>query len=177
MILATGKHSAKAPGKAGFTLIEIVLVLGLMILAATIVITNFASMADRGDSQTSVEILQAAVRKARFIAASERTIIELSFDKENGSLQIINGNRTDDSFPLDNPFKGSGSAEIRFYLVPPGEGLSPQPDASRTGLETNTVKFAADRSSSPFVVHLDSGSSTPDRFIFDPFSSLLITPK
>lgn len=72
------------------------MVLGLMAFAAAVAITNFASMADRGDSQTSEEILQAAVREARFIAASERTITELRFDKETGSLLI--SSETADSF-------------------------------------------------------------------------------
>ena len=72
MILATGKQTVEAVSTKGFSLIEIVLVLGLMAFAAAVVITNFASLADRGDSQTSEEILQAAVREARFVAASER---------------------------------------------------------------------------------------------------------
>jgi hypothetical protein len=47
----------------------------------------------------------------------------------------------------------------------------------RTRLETSHVEFAPDRSSSPFAVNIDTGSGTPERLIFDPFSSLLITPE
>ena len=71
MILATGKQADQASGTKGFTLIEIVLVLGLMAFAAAAVITNFASLADRGDSQSSEEILQAAVREAMWLRANE----------------------------------------------------------------------------------------------------------
>ncbi len=192
MILATGKQTGSTAATAGFTLIEIVLVLGLMAFAAAVVITNFASLADRGDSQTSAETLQAAVREARFVAASERTITELRFDKESGSLSIssqasagqasvgdasVGETSAGTPFVLDESFNRGGPAEIRFYLVPPSEGLAPQADASRTRLETTVVKFAPDRSSSPFVVEIDTGSGTPARMIFDPFSSLLITPK
>ncbi len=153
------------------------MVLGLMAFAAAVAITNFASMADRGDSQTSEEILQAAVREARFIAASERTITELRFDKETGSLLISSETADGEPFKLDESFSQNGSAEIVFYLVPPSEGLAPPTDASRTRLETTVVKFAPDRSASPFVAEIDIGSGTPTRMIFDPFSSLLITPK
>ena len=177
MILATGKQADKAFGIKGFTLIEIVLVLGLMAFAAAVVITNFASLADRGDTQSSEEILLAAVRDARFTAASERIISELRFDKENGSLVISSDASSSKIFALDESFNRSGPAEIQFYLVPPSEGLAPPTDASRTRLETNVVKFAPDRSSSPFVVDIDTGSGTPTRLIFDPFSSLLITPQ
>ena len=161
----------------GFTLIEIVMVLGLMAFAAAVVITNFASMADRGDSQTSEETLQAAVREARLIAATERMLAELRFDKETGSLLISGEAAEGEPFKLGENFSKSGPAEIVFYLVPPSEGLSPPTDASRTRLETSVVKFAPDRSSSPFVAEINTGSGTPTRMIFDPFSSLLITPK
>ena len=177
MILATGKQADQAPSAKAFTLIEIVLVLGLMAFAAAVVITNFASLADRGDSQTSEEILQAAVREARFVAASERTVTELRFDKESGCLLISSEASSGKTFPLGERFNQDGPANVLFYLVPPSEGLAPPADASRTRLETNVVKFAPDRSSSPFVVDIDTGSGTPTRLIFDPFSSLLITPK
>ena len=177
MILATGKHTLKSPDSTGFTLIEIVMVLGLMAFAAAVVITNFASLADRGDSQTSEEILQAAVREARFLAASERIVTELRFDKESGSLLILGETADGEPFKLDDRFNKSGPAEIVFYLVPPSEGLSRPTDPSRTRLETPFVKFAPDRSSSPFVAEINIGSGTPERMIFDPFSSLRITPK
>ncbi|CAA6678315.1 Unannotated [Lentimonas sp. CC19] len=153
------------------------MVLGLMAFAAAVTITNFASMADRGNSYTSEEILQAAVREARFIAASERTVTELRFDKESGSLLISGETASGEPFKLDDSFNQDGPAKIQFYLVPPSEGLAPPTDARRTRLETTVVKFAPDRSASPFVADIDTGSGTPLRMIFDPFSSLLITPK
>jgi Tfp pilus assembly protein FimT len=177
MILATGKPAGKGSSATGFTLIEIVLVLGLMTIAAAVVITNFASLANRGDAQTSEEILQAAVRHARFIAASTRSITELRFNKESGHLSISSEAGYGERFALDESFNKDGQAEVLFYLVPPAEGLAQQADANRTSLETTIVKFAPDRSSSPFVVDIDTGSGTPTRMIFDPFSSLLITPK
>lgn len=175
MILVTGKSSGRPSASIAFTLIEIVLVLGLMAFAAVIVMTNFASMADRGDAQTSKERLLAAVRDARFLAASERATTELRFDKVSGSLQIIYANQVNETFPLDERFHESGPAEVRFYLVPPAEGLGPLPNATHTRLASETIKFAADRSSNPFVVEIDIGSGTPERLIFDPFSSLLIS--
>lgn len=179
MISATGKASGKAAGRASaataFTLIEIVLVLGLMALAAAIVITNFAAMADRSGSQTSEERLQAAVHNARFLAASERSAAALRFDKASGSLQILQANQVKANFPLDERFNTSGPAEMRFYLVPPAEGLGPLPDAASTRLASDHVTFAADRSSNPFVVEIDVGSGTVKRLVFDPFSSLQIT--
>ena len=177
MILATGNRSKHANDRAGFTLIEIVLVLGLIAVATTILITNFASIADRGDSLTTEEILTAAVRKARFIAARERTTTQLRFDKENYALQISIRNNEVETLPLDESFKETQSAEIRFYLVSSSRGLDPLVDTARARLETQAVYFAADRSSSPFVAEIDSGNGTLERLQFDPFSSLVITSK
>lgn len=177
MILATGSRSGNATSRTGFTLIEIVLVLGLIAFASTVMITNLASMADRGDTLTNEETLLAAVRRARFIAASQRTIAQLRFDKESSSLQISSKQSEMESFPLDESFKENRSAEIRFYLIPASRGLAPFQDAARASLETKTVNFSADRSSSPFVAEVDPGSGTPNRLQFDPFSSLVITSK
>jgi type II secretory pathway pseudopilin PulG len=174
MTSVTG-NSRSARVSAGFTLIEIVLVLGLIAFAGSIVIANFATMAERGDVQTSEEIVHAAIRKARFLAASERVLTSLHFDKESGSLQISGDLSAPESLPLDASFGQDGRAEIRFYLVPPATGLAPHADAVRTRLETQTVQFAADRSSNPFVVEIDPGSGTPQRLVFDPFSSLRLS--
>jgi prepilin-type N-terminal cleavage/methylation domain-containing protein len=177
MISATGNRSVRKSGRAGFTLIEIVLVLGLIAVATTILITNFAAIIDRGDSLTAEETLTAAVRRARFIAASERTSTQLHFDKESNSLIIsIDGNEVE-TFTLDDSFKVDNSAEIRFYLIASSEGMGPIMYAADARWETKVVRFAADRSSSPFVAEIDLGSGTPERLQFDPFSSLVITSK
>lgn len=177
MTLATGNRNAIATSGIGFSLIEIVLVLGLIAFVATVMITNLASMVGRGDTQTTEETLFAAVRKARFIAASERTTTQLRFNKESNSLQISVRDSEVESFPLGESFKENRSAEIRFSLIPASRGFAPAKDAAYADLETKVVKFAADRSSSPFVAEIDLGSGTPDRLQFDPFSSLIITSK
>ena len=186
MILATGSRTrvcastlprAAMGNRAGFTLIEILLVIGLIAFVAAVLISNFASIADRGDTLTTEETLLAAVRRARFIAASERKVSELSFDKENHRLQISIDNEAIETLPLDSSFKESHSAEIRFYLIASSRGVAPPNDARRASLETKSVKFAADRSSNPFVAEIDLGSGTPERLQFDPFSSLVITPE
>ena len=88
------------PKRTGFTLIEIVLVLGLITFATAILITNFASIANRGNSLTTEETLLAAIRKARFIAAKERRVTELRFDKENYCLRVSIDQNSVEEFPL-----------------------------------------------------------------------------
>ena len=173
MTSATGnkgnKHLAR---RAAFTLIEIVLVIGLIAIASTIVIVNISSFIGRDDSLNTEESLTAAIRKARFLAASDRSPTALSFDKETGSL-VVDGERSEAiRYPLAADYGQGGSAEIKFYLVPSTQGLSPAPDPLRTQLETKKIQFAPDRSATPFVVEIDNGTGSPERHAYDPFSSL-----
>lgn len=159
---------APRPSSA-FSLIEIVLVIALMAVAASVVIANFAAFADRGNETSPEETLRAAIRAARFQAASERSVTTLSYDQESGALVLSGG----ESFPLNADFGKEGRGEIRFYLVPPAEGMGSFPDAKSSQLETKEVSFAPDRSSSPFAVEIDLGQGAPERLVFDPFSSLV----
>ncbi|MBT65126.1 MAG: hypothetical protein CML13_18165 [Puniceicoccaceae bacterium] len=165
--ISKGHHS-----QAGFSLLEIILVFALIALASSVIIANFTTFLSFDDQIDPKETLRTAIRSARFQAASERIPASLSFDKESGSLIVSNG----EQFPLSPEFK-NGDGEIRFYLVPPAKGMGPFPEASRSQLETKEVSFAPDRSSSPFAAEIDSGSGSPERIIFDPFSSLVRSPK
>lgn len=176
MILAIGNARANASRQTGFTLIEIVLVLGLVAVAAAVLITNFVSIASRDGTLTTEETLTAAIRRARFIAASKRISTELRFNEESKDLQISSGGEIE-SFQPDESFTNTRSAEIRFYRIPASRGLAPLADADRTNLQTEAVQFASDRSSTPFIAEIDKGSGTPERLQFDPFSSLVIQQK
>ena len=172
MTLVTGKSKPRS-SSAAFSLIEIVLVIALMSVAAGVVIANFVAFSDRGSETSPKDTLQAAIRAARFQAASQRQIISLYFDQEEAALVTSSG----DSFSLSDDFGKEGRAEIRFYLVPPAEGLDPFPDPERSELETPVVNFAPDRSANPFVAEIDLGSGNNERIVYDPFSSLVRSQK
>jgi prepilin-type N-terminal cleavage/methylation domain-containing protein len=172
MILATGRNSRSRSARCGFTLIEILLVIALIAVAVSVVLVNFTAFTDRGESTSPEEVLTAAIRKARFIAAANRVITKLSYDEESGTLRI---DPSDEQFPINANFGPDGRGEIRFFLIPPAEGLSRFPEPDRSNLETPAVAFAPDRSSSPFIAEIDSGQGTPTRLRFDPFSSVIRT--
>ncbi|MDQ8193371.1 type II secretion system protein [Coraliomargarita sp. SDUM461004] len=181
MTLETGQASShflrsrasnRPRAHAGFTLLEIILVFALISLAAGVIIANFTTFLNFDDRIDPEETLRAAIRSARFQAASERQITSLSFDKESGALRLNDST----NFPLSDDFK-NGASEIRFYLVAPARGMGPFPKAERSQLETKRVHFAPDRSSSPFVAEIDTGTGSPERIIFDPFSSLVKGPQ
>ena len=168
MILETGLAS-RSRSLAGFTLLEIIVVLALITLATGMIITNFTTFIDFDEQINPEDSLHKAIRSARYKAASERCVTSLSFDGEAGTLVVDGG----ESFQLNSNFGKEGRGEIRFYLLPPAEGMDRFPDAERSQLETKKISFAPDRSSNPFAVEIDTGKGRPERLIFDPFSSLV----
>lgn len=175
MILETGRANNRCgpSSRAGFTLLEIILVFALIALASSVIITNFTTFLSFDDQIDPEETLRAAIRSARFQAASERSPAILSFDKEAGALLVSGGQ----SFPLTADFGAKGRSAIRFYLVPPAEGMGPFPDPEGSRLETEEVSFAPDRTSTPFVAEIEAGQAPLRRLVFDPFSSLVRTGK
>ncbi len=176
MISATGNQKRERT-RNGFSLIEIVLVLGLMAIASSVIVVNFASMADHGSTQSTEELLKAAIREARFIAAQGRAISSLRFDKNSGKLLIETASGSGPTYDLSEEYGKNGRNHIRFFLIPPARGLERMTTAKDVKNPSQRIKFAPDRSSSPFVVEIEGEASTPQRLIFDPFSNLLVTPK
>jgi prepilin-type N-terminal cleavage/methylation domain-containing protein len=93
MTLVTGSKLTQRIRGKGFSLVEIVLVLGLIAIASSIVIANFASFANKTDSISSEEALLEAVRFARFTAAknvpgTESASLVSASAKRGGSVQV-----------------------------------------------------------------------------------------
>lgn len=177
MISATGNRRT-VPVSRAFSLIEIVLVLGLLALVASVVLVNFTAMIDRGKSRSAEDVLRHAIREARFKAAASRQITSLTFDAESGALALSGPDGDElDRFPLGPDFRDRATPPVRFFVVPPEVGLRSFDRAFDTRLEADRIHFAPDRSSTPFVVELDTGSGSPSRLPFDPFSSLPLAPE
>ena len=157
---------------SAFSLIEILLVLALMTVASSIVIYNFAAFANKGDSLSTEDILDASIREGRYLAASTKKIIVLYYDDQTGQLVLSSDNNTLVQFKLDEVFRENGRGSIEFYSVLSSEGMSPIVDPVQSRSQIVAVQFAPDRSSTPFVVEIDEGEGTSKRHVYDPFSSL-----
>jgi len=168
--------------RPGFTLIEIILVLGLIVVASSIVVVNFIAAAERGDGDLPPEAtLRKAIRQARLQAAREGRIVTLRYDAEAGALVLDGGSREAGDkdaaagarLPLGEAFAGRGGAAVRFYHVAPVRGLDGfGRRGERAFREADQVRFAPDRSSSPFAVEIDRGARDAERVVYDPFSAL-----
>ena len=159
--------------RAGFTLLEIILVVALIALASSVIISNFTTFLKFEDRLNPEEVLYAAISSARFHAACERELTSLSYEKASASIVLSTG----DSFPLNYNFSSEERGEIRFYLVPSAQGMERFSDPKDTKLEVREILFAPDRSSNPFVAVIDNGQGAVKRLVFDPFSNLVRRPE
>ena len=166
--IRASSHKCSAT-KAGFTILEIILVVALIAVVSSIIISNFTTFLNFEDRLNPEDVLYAAIQSARFHAACEREITSLNYDKKTGALDISNG----DSFPLNYNFGPEGRGQIRFYLVPSSQGMDRFSDPEDTKLETREIRFAPDRSSNPFVVIIDDGKGAIEHLVFDPFSCVV----
>lgn len=165
MILVTGNKNQ------GFTLIEIVLVVGLIALGSGLVIANLIAFTDTSRGENPAEVLHRAVRDARYVAASEKQIARLKYDEERGALRVL---PSEALYPLGEAFENRGAAEVRFYFVSPSRGLGRGSNSSSQRVETSEVLFAPDRSSTPFVAEIDMGSGAALQVSYDPFSGSVL---
>ena len=157
--------------RRGFTLVELVIVIGLIALVGGLIVINAEGILRGLGSEPAERILQKAIREARFQAASIKESAFLQYDSEIGLLLVIAASGQElASYPLmdsDEP----EPPDLVFEQILPATGLGSM-DESET-YRIPQVVFRPDRSSTPFQVRLtDSTGSYTLRY--DPFSSIVI---
>jgi len=153
-----------------FTLLEILLVLALMGLLASLSVGFGSALFEGMGDERLDETLRRAVREARFQAATLGRSVTLTWDEEAGVFELT-----------DADGKNVGRIEsdadpdvdrVRLLRLLPGEGNEvPELDTER--LEAQSIVFSPDRSSTPFVAVLRwAGEESEHRY--DAFSNLQI---
>ena len=163
----------RRPEAHGFSLLELILVLSLIVLLSGVVVISIESIFKGFDSKPLPDLLKQSVRQARYLAAANKEAAHLSFDWEKSEFLIRNERgavleRIETGYPGEDP-----SIKISFYQLLPmhgyriGGGLAPEEK------EVSRVTFHPDRSSTPFSVALQYDSTT-SRHRYDPFSDVEI---
>ena len=155
---------------AAFTLVEVVVVIALMAVMIGVFVANLDSLTGGELRRPLPDILQKAVRDARYEAASTKEPVTLSFDAERGVFVV----RAQDGTIAKERESGFGpksrELEITFYRLLPARGTGGIGSREERDVIT-AVAFHPDRSSTPFVVELEiDGQRSEHRF--DPFSNL-----
>lgn len=156
-------------GQRAFTILEILVVLAIIAVLAGIFVVSIQGMSGGLGARPLPEILQKAVRDARYQSALTKEVVTLSFDHEAGAFRV----RGPDGGELAQRESGYGpdnnAVVVRFEQILPREGMGSRAQDRRAPLEA--VRFHPDQSSTPFVALLEiEGRRSEHRF--DPFSNL-----
>lgn len=97
--------------RAGFTLLEIILVIGMIALLATIVsMMNLHSMLENSGAKPAFEIFREATHEGRIQSINEAEVLYLSFDEEAQKFQLTSASEAieeveeDSSQPVFNRY-------------------------------------------------------------------------
>lgn len=151
----------------GFSLIEILLVLGLMALLASLAITNIDALTQPGPPPVN-KTLHLAVREARYHAGMTKEPTHLRWDEEEAAFIITDtaGTRLA-TFPTG--YARDDDLRVTLYRVMPTEGRRLSDVTRRREEETRSISFHPDHSATPFSVSVtEEGNEMLYRY--DPFS-------
>lgn len=154
-----------------FTLVEMMLALGIFTLIAGLVITNINTILSSLDEKSLPQILKSAVRESRYLAAIRKEPAYLGFDDEIKKFIItdIDGQILD---TFDCGYKdGSHDIEVAFFQILPERGMFYHSSQEQESEQVIWIIFHPDRSSTPFYVSLDYNEEKSIHY-FDPFSDL-----
>ena len=160
---------SKARADNAFTLIEIMLALGLLSLLAGLVVVHTGNLLEGLGARPVAETLQRSVRQARYLAASQKETSYLSYDFDTTDFLILD-ERGEIIIRVSTGYDSGDSAPgVTFHKVLPESGIGSNFTFGRNRTEVHRVTFHPDRSSTPFLAVIKSGESETEHY-FDPFS-------
>ena len=155
--------------RRGFTLIELILVIALIALVGGLMVVNARAILGGLGEEPVEQVLQDAVREARFQAASLKQPVLLSYNEENGTFDV----RSDTGAELA-AFAATGSGTfpgVEFEQILPAEGIAAS--SREETVVIARVVFRPDRSSTPFQATIEEGTNA-FTLRYDPFSAIVI---
>ena len=201
--LATGGTDVRVRG-AGFSLVEILIVLALILLIGTLAVYNVTNLYRLRDERPVGDVLLDAVREARYQAAINKELCWLSYDVEKRAFHVSLGSQVPappvpkvqsvfgsslieededeasqnasalKTFELFVP-EDAESPKVGFFAVPPGTGFDGDPEDDSEDLKLTRVPFDPAGFSVPFQVQVDAPwEEFKATVIFDPFSNHIL---
>ena len=145
----TRSEFGSGPRRRGFTLLEVLLVLALIGLLATVLITGGAQLLNR-EPQSPDEVFWAAVQEARKMALKSETDAVMKYvdDPEKGAAFVVQCGATTKQFSIPKP----GDLHVSFLSQQKGGQVIM---VAGTVLETTkieTVTFYGDGTCQPFKI-------------------------
>jgi general secretion pathway protein H len=146
----------------GFTLVEILLVLALLVLFATLLLPGVNSMLREMEARTPEQRIGSLVLEARQQALETSRTIELRYDAETRRFRV--GATWSEPWP----------PELQLELLPVMEGATVLLGGQlvATG-ELRRVRFFPDGTCDPFRLQIRDGTALPRLLVADPWTCAL----
>jgi type II secretory pathway pseudopilin PulG len=165
--------------RSGFTIIEILLVLGIILLAAGVFIMNVDTAIGSIGKENPQETLQRAVAHARLTAISKKTPMTLEWDTDAAAFWVKDTHDGPvESFEIDEDLL-EYVVDFRFWPIEAQPYSASGADLSAIELVAemvDTIEFEVDGTSSFVAVECvyDSSYRDPDVWVLDPFSNGIV---
>jgi type IV fimbrial biogenesis protein FimT len=103
--------------KSGFTLLELMTVIGIMAVLATIAIPNFLGWLPKYKLGSAARDILSAMQYARLVAVKENVDVRVNFDTDNNNFLIFPDFNNNDNQDPDEPTIKSGNMPGGVYLT------------------------------------------------------------
>jgi len=149
MISETG-NSRKLSSKKAFTIIEVLLVLGLIAITAGLFAVNFDVLLRNLNEKNPEKILHEVLRQARYHAIYNHSIVRVAYNEDTSTFLLARPNGE-----VIQSIKDKNETDYIFYLKPPEVlargGFIPQ---KKEDTPLNHLEFYPDQSNTPAWVEL-----------------------
>ena len=168
---------------AGFSLIEIMIVLALVAVLAAIVSGNIAGFIDGAKVEPPGRVLKRAVLEGIYLSNERKREVRLSYLEENASFlisdpqgKILKDFKIYDDLTEEIQSSPEKMPMVYFTAIGPGLGVDGKDtDLDEEQLELNSIRFHSG-CSTPFIAEIFFREKS-EVLQFDPFSGFVINPE
>ncbi|WOO41932.1 type II secretion system protein [Rubellicoccus peritrichatus] len=154
-------------GRAGFTVVEVFMVIALLAAVFTLVVVNFAEQPGKWKVRPAKAVLAEAISVAHDTSRIEKRQTRLLFDEELQSLLVED---VDGLLVGQHSFQPDTVRSLTFYRILPEELKGEEPAFEPEEDSVASIDFHSSGASAPFRVELETTDSRVS-LIFDPFSN------
>ena len=152
------RHGLPPPAPAGFTLIELTLVILVIGIVGALVLPRFGGLVDRQQARRSVNVLRGMVRQLHAKAALTKRIYRLTFDLEGQRVTVCYLQSPSPAGAGAAACVAESSREMRPYIMPNAVQLLDVVSSSGKKIHEGTAMthFHPTGLAEPSVVHLQT---------------------